>query len=50
MCATPKRKSVTYYPDELVVEGTLKVDEKKDEGFIVSVFELEVSSVKPAAK
>jgi len=28
----------------------LKVQEKRDEGFIVSIFEVEVSSVKPAAK
>ena len=46
----PPGKAVTYYPDELIVEGTLKVDEKKEDGFIVSLFEMEVSSVKPAAK
>ena len=46
----PPGKAVSYYPDELVVEGTLKVDEKKEDGFIVSLFEMEVSSVKPAAK
>jgi hypothetical protein len=46
----PKGKAVSYYPDEIVVEGTLKVAEKKDEGFIVSIFEMDVSSVKPAAK
>jgi hypothetical protein len=47
---TPKGKSVSYYPDEIVCEGTLKVDEKKDDGYIVSVFEMDVQSVKPAAK
>ena len=41
---------MNYYPDEIVVEGTLKVDEKKEDGFIVSIFELECSTVKPAAK
>ena len=46
----PKGKAVGYCPDELVVEGTLKVDEKKDDGFIVSIFELDISSVKPAPK
>jgi hypothetical protein len=46
----PKGKAVSYYPDEIVVEGTLKVEEKKDDGFIVSIFEVEVNSVKPAAK
>lgn len=46
----PKGKAVSYYPDEITVEGTLKVGEKKDEGFIVSIFELDVSSVKPSPK
>jgi hypothetical protein len=46
----PPGKSVTYYPDELVVEGTLKVQEKKEDGFIISLFEMQVSSVKPTAK
>jgi hypothetical protein len=47
---TPKGKAVSYFPDEIVCEGTLKVDEKKDDGYIVSVFEMDVSSVKPATK
>jgi hypothetical protein len=47
---TPKGKAVGYYPDEIVCEGTLKVEEKKDDGYIVSVFEMDVSSVKPAGK
>jgi hypothetical protein len=46
----PKGKAVSYYPDEIVVEGVLKVEEKKEDGFIVSVFEMDVNSVKPAAK
>jgi hypothetical protein len=46
----PKGKSVSYFPDEIEVNGTLKVDEKKDEGFIVSIFEVECSSVKPVGK
>jgi hypothetical protein len=46
----PKGKAVSYFPDEIVVEGTLRVQERRDEGFIVSIFEVEVSSVKPAAK
>ena len=50
VCKAPAGKAVGYYPDELVVEGKLKVEEKKDEGFIVSVFEIEVTSVKPAVK
>jgi len=46
----PKGKAVSYYQDEITVEGKLTVDEKKDDGYIVSVFELEASSVRPAAK
>jgi hypothetical protein len=46
----PKGKAVNYYPDEINVEGTLKVDEKKEDGFIVSIFEMECLSVKPTAK
>ena len=50
ICNAPQGKAVGYYPDELQVEGKLKVEEKKDEGFIVSVFEIDVTSVKPAVK
>ena len=50
VCKAPSGKSVSYYPDELVVEGKLKVEEKKDDGFIVSIFEVDVTSVQPATK
>jgi hypothetical protein len=46
----PKGKAVSYYPEEIVVQGKLTVEEKKDDGFIVSLFEVEANSVKPAAK
>jgi hypothetical protein len=46
----PKGKAVSYFPDEITVEGKLKVDEKKEDGFIVSIFEVECSSVTPVAK
>lgn len=46
----PDGKAVSYYPDEIVVEGTLSVEEKTEDDFIISIFEMEVSSVKPAAK
>ena len=46
----PKGKAVSYFPDEISVEGTLKVEEKKDDGYIVSIFEIDASSVKPAPK
>ncbi|MDB5295799.1 MAG: hypothetical protein JWO31_1782 [Phycisphaerales bacterium] len=50
VATTPKGKSVGYTADEILVEGTLKVQEKKDDGYIVSVFEMDVASVKLAPK
>ena len=50
VCKAPSGKAVSYFPDELVVEGKLNVEEKKDDGFIVSIFEVQVNSVKPAVK
>lgn len=47
---TPKGKAVSYYPDEIIVEGTLAVEEKKEDGFIISIFEIDVNSVKPAPR
>src|ERR1041385_3655740 len=47
---TPKGKAVGYFPDEIIVEGTLVVNEKKEDGIIVSVFEVNCTSVKPMAK
>jgi len=47
---TPKGKAVGYFPDEIIVEGTLTVNEKKEDGIIVSVFEMNCNSVKPMAK
>ena len=46
----PKGKAVSYVPDEIVVEGQLSVKEKKDDGYVVSIFEMSVNSVKAAAK
>jgi hypothetical protein len=43
----PKGKAVSYCPDEIFVEGDLKVDEKRDDGYVVSIFELTAKSVKP---
>jgi hypothetical protein len=40
-----KGKALGYYPDEIMVEGTLKVEEKKDDGYIISIFALDVTSV-----
>src|SRR5207244_8110842 len=47
---TPKGKAVGYFPDEIIVEGSLVVNEKKEDGIIVSVFELNCNSVKPMDK
>ena len=46
----PKGKAVSYYPDEIVVEGTLHVDVMKDDGFVVGIFSVDTTSVKPATK
>jgi len=44
----PKSKAVSYFPDELVVEGTLHVKEDRDGGFIVSIFQLDAIGVRAA--
>ena len=46
----PSGKAVSYSPDEILVEGKLNVDEKKDDGYIISIFEVSVSSVKAAPR
>jgi hypothetical protein len=46
----PEGKAVSYFPEQIQVEGKLSVEEKKDDGFIISIFEVECSSVKPAPK
>ena len=46
----PKGKSTKYFADEIVVEGTLHVEEMKDDGYIVSIFQLDVTSVKSAPR
>ena len=44
----PKGKAVSYCPDEITVEGHLTVQEKRDDGYVVSLFELGADSVKVA--
>jgi hypothetical protein len=46
----PKGKAVSYFPDEIMVEGKLTVQEKKDDGYVVSLFEVQANSVKAAPK
>jgi hypothetical protein len=45
---TLKGKTVGYSPDEIMVEGTLKVEEIKSDGYVVGIFAVEVTSVKQA--
>jgi hypothetical protein len=44
----PNGKTVAFDPDEMIVEGILHVHEEKDGGFIVSIFQLDATSVRPA--
>ena len=46
----PPGKGVSYYPDQLSVQGKLHVEEKREDGFIVSLFEIDASSVKAEGK
>jgi len=47
----PKGKAVSYFGDEIVVDGVLTVEERKDDdGYITSIFEVTCSSVRPAPK
>lgn len=42
----PKGKAVSYCPDEISVQGKLTVQEKKDDGYVISIFEMTAGSVK----
>ena len=46
----PPGKSVAYYPEQLTVQGTLHVKEKREDGFIISIFEMDASSVKAVGR
>ena len=50
VASCPDGKAVSYSPDEIMVEGKLNVDEKKDDGYIISIFEVSVTSVKSAPR
>jgi hypothetical protein len=47
---TPKGKGLAYFPEEIIVEGTLRVKEVKDEDLIISLFHVDCTSVKPAGR
>jgi hypothetical protein len=46
----PPGKAINYYPEQISVTGELKIDERRDEGFIVSLFQIQASSIRPVAK
>jgi hypothetical protein len=46
----PAGKCVSYYGNEIIVQGKLTVGIVKDEGYIISVFALDAVSVKPIDK
>ena len=46
----PKGKAVSYCPDEINVQGKLTVQEKRDDGYVISLFEMSAESVKVGAK
>ena len=45
---TPGQAQVQFTSDEVVVEGTLTVSEKKDDGYIVSIFQVAATSIRTA--
>jgi hypothetical protein len=46
-CRTAKGEAVQYSVDECSVEGTVSINVKRDQGYTYSIFELDVTSVKP---
>jgi hypothetical protein len=45
----PATQPTNYFPDRITVEGKLRVRAKKEDGFIVSIFDLDATSVKAKA-
>lgn len=48
MVVCPPGTAVKYFPEEIYVEGILKVGEKSEEGFVLAIFEIAASSIRPA--
>jgi hypothetical protein len=46
----PEGKGAAYFPDEIAVEGKRIGEEKKEDDVIISVFEMEATSVRPAVQ
>jgi hypothetical protein len=45
-CKTLKGQAVAYTVDEIYVEGTVKINVQRDQGYTFSIFDLDVTSVK----
>jgi hypothetical protein len=50
MVDCPAGKAVSYFPDDVFVEGTLTVKETREEKYVVSLFNVTCSGVKPAGQ
>ena len=48
MVTCPANSAATYSADLVVVQGLLKVEEKREEGYTISLFEVAAESVKPS--
>ena len=46
----PKDKYIAATTDRLSIEGTLHVSVKRDDGFVLSIFEITPTSIKPAVE
>jgi hypothetical protein len=50
MVECPPGKEVSYSDERIVVQGKLTVEQKTDDGFIISIFQVSATSVRPASK
>src|SRR5437588_464236 len=44
----PPGKAVSYFGEPISVEGKLKVKERREDGYVVSIFELDATSIRAA--
>ena len=50
LCTCPKGKAVGFDPNEVIVQGTLHVEEKRDDGYVTSIFQVAATSVMEAPR
>lgn len=50
VCVCPQGTAVEYSPNQVIVEGTLTVCEKKDDGYVISIFQLAATSIVEAPR